>query len=54
MLNDLTLFVDWAISSFKSLWSAIGTWGIVGAFIISYGLLRKLMLILKKLWKGGL
>lgn len=54
MLNDLTLFVDWAIQSFKSLWLAIGTWGVIGAFIIGFPILRKLSNILKQLWKGGI
>lgn len=54
MLDDLLLFVDWAVTSFKSLWYAMGTWGIIGGFIISYGILRKAALILKKLWKGGI
>lgn len=54
MLNDLTLFVDWAIQSFKALWTSIGTWGLIGVFIIAMPILRKLAAILKNLWKGGI
>lgn len=54
MIDDLTLFVDWAVNSFRLLWSAIGTWGVIGAFIITYGLIRKFVVLLKKLWKGGI
>lgn len=54
MIDDLVLFVDWSIRVFKSLWTSIGTWGLIGAFIISFGLLRKLVIVLKKLWKGGI
>lgn len=54
MIDDLVLFVDWSIQSFKALWISIGTWGIIGAFIITYGLLRKLVTVLHHLWKGGI
>lgn len=54
MLNDLKLFTTWAINSFSSLWSAIGTWELIGAFIIAMPILRKLAIILKNLWKGGI
>jgi len=54
MLNDIKQFVDWAITSFKSLYSAIGTWGIIGAFIITRSLVFKVSQVLKTLWKGGI
>lgn len=54
MFDNLTLFVDWAITSFKSLWTAIGSWGLIGAFIITNGLLRKIVTFFQKLWKGGI
>lgn len=54
MLSDLTAFGDWLVQTFVVLWSAIGTWGIIGGFIISYGLIRKIVLLLKTLWKGGM
>lgn len=54
MLSDLSSFVDWAIGSLILLWSAIGTWGVIGAFIIAMPVLRKLASILKNLWKGGI
>lgn len=54
MIDDLIAFGDWSVKSFVSLWTAIGTWGIIGGFIISYGLLRKIVLLLKNLWKGGI
>lgn len=54
MLSDLVIFGDWLVETFVSLWEAIGTWGIIGGFIISIGILRKVVLILKKLWKGGI
>ncbi len=54
MISDLVKFGDWAVNTFVSLWSAIGTWGIIGGFIISYGILRKVVSLLKKLWKGGI
>lgn len=54
MLNDLNMFVNWAVGCFALLWSAIGTWGVIGAFIIAMPILRKLASILKQLWKGGI
>jgi len=54
MTNDLASFGDWAVKTFVSLWKAIGTWGILGAFIISYRILRKIVSLLKNLWKGGI
>lgn len=53
MLSDLALFGDWLVKTFVALWNAIGTWGIIGGFIISCGLIRKIVLLLKTLWKGG-
>lgn len=54
MFDDFNLFVKFAISSFKMLWDAFGTWGIIGAFILGNMFLRKLFILLKNLWKGGL
>lgn len=54
MFADFQLFVNFAISSFKLLWNAMGTWGIIGAFIIGNLFLRKLVILLKNLWKGGI
>lgn len=54
MLSDLVAFGDWAVKSFVSMWNEIGTWGIIGGFIISAGLFRKVVLLLKNLWKGGI
>lgn len=54
MFDDFTAFVNFAVSSFKLLWNAFGTWGIIGAFIIGNAFLRKLAIFLKNLWKGGL
>lgn len=54
MLNDLIVFGDWLVETFVALWKAIGTWGIIGGFIICAGLFRKIVYLLKKLWKGGL
>lgn len=54
MFADFQLFVDFAISSFKLFWNAFGTWGIIGAFIIGNLFLKKLVILLKYLWKGGL
>ena len=54
MKNNSILFVEWSIQSVKALGTSIGTWGFIGAFIITYGLLRKLVAVLHRLWKGGL
>lgn len=54
MLSDLNTFVNWAVGSLGLLWSALGTWGVIGAFIIAMPILRKLASILKNLWKGGI
>lgn len=54
MLSDLKTFVNWAIGCLTLLWTSIGTWGVIGAFIIAMPILRKLALTLKNLWKGGL
>lgn len=54
MLSDLVAFGDWLVQCFITLWNAIGTWGIIGGFIICAGLLRKIVLLLKNLWKGGI
>lgn len=54
MLSDLNTFVNWAVGCLGLLWSALGTWGVIGAFIIAMPILRKLASILKKLWKGGI
>ena len=54
MFGDFNLFVSFAVSAFKMLWNAFGTWGIIGAFIIGNVFLRKLVIFLKTLWKGGL
>lgn len=54
MLSDLVAFGDWSVKSFVAMWEAIGTWGIIGGFIISIGILRKVVSILKNLWKGGI
>lgn len=54
MLSDLVAFGDWAVKSFVSMWIEIGTWGILGGFIICIGILRKIVVLLKKLWKGGI
>lgn len=54
MLSDLNTFVNWAVGCLGLLWSALGTWGVIGAFIIAMPILRKLASILKQLWKGGI
>lgn len=54
MFDDFRVFVDFAISSFRLLWNAFGLWGIIGAFIVGNLFLRKLVILLKHLWKGGL
>lgn len=54
MLSDLNTFVNWAVGCLSLLWSSIGTWGVIGAFIIAMPILRKLASILKQLWKGGI
>lgn len=54
MISDLVAFGDWAVETFISMWQAIGTWGIIGGFIIGFGILRKIVALLKKLWKGGI
>lgn len=54
MFDDLTTIVDALISWFKMMWQAFGTWGILGAFIIGIPILRKVCMLLKSLWKGGL
>lgn len=54
MFADFNDFVSFAISSFKLLWNAFGSWGIIGAFIIGNLFLKKLVILLKRLWKGGL
>lgn len=53
-MDDILLFVNWCVRSFKSLWSAMGNWGYIGAFIIFSPLLYKLVQVLKNVWKGGL
>lgn len=54
MTSDLLTFGDWIVDTFVALWTALGTWGIIGGFIICYGLLRKIVVLLKNLWKGGI
>lgn len=54
MTSDLTQFADWAVKTFIFMWQSIGTWGIIGGFIICIGILRKIVVLLKKLWKGGI
>lgn len=54
MFDDFNAFVNFAVSSFKLFWNAFGTWGIIGAFIIGNLFLRKLVMLLRRLWKGGL
>lgn len=54
MLDDFNTFIRYVVLWFKALYVGIGSWGIIGAFIICYGLLRKLIVLLKKLWKGGI
>lgn len=54
MIDDLVAFGDWSVKAFVAMWNAIGTWGIIGGFIICYGLIRKIVLLLKSLWKGGI
>lgn len=54
MFDDFNTFVSTMVSWFKLLWNAFGTWGIIGAFIIGNAFLRKLVIFLKHLWKGGL
>lgn len=54
MISDLVLFGDWCIQTFYLMWTHIGTWGIIGAFIICAGIFRKIVVLLKNLWKGGI
>jgi len=54
VLSDLNAFVNWAVGCLGLLWSALGSWGVIGAFIIAMPILRKLASILKNLWKGGI
>lgn len=53
MISDLVQFGDWAVKTFIAFWTALGSWGIIGGFIICYGILRKIVALLKSLWKGG-
>ncbi|MCM1191049.1 MAG: hypothetical protein NC123_04385 [Butyrivibrio sp.] len=53
MISDLSIFGDWLIDTFVSLWKEIGTWGVIGGFIICAGIFSKVAVLLKKLWKGG-
>lgn len=52
-VDDFNSFISWCVDSFLELWQAFGTWGVIGAFIILMPLLRKLVQLLKNLWKGG-
>ena len=52
--SDILLFVSTLIIWFQKLWSAFGTWGLVGAFIIGMPIVRKISVLLKNLFKGGL
>ena len=42
--------VDW----FEMILREIGTWGVLGAFIIGMPILKKVCILLKNLWKGGM
>ena len=54
MFDDFNTFVSTMITWFRVFWNALGTWGIIGAFILGNAFLRKLVIFLKRLWKGGL
>lgn len=54
MYDDLYLISNTLLDWLLMIWQAIGTWGLIGAFIIGFPVLRKIVIILKNLWKGGL
>lgn len=47
-MADLTLIVQFMVNSFKSLWTAIGTWGVIGLGIIAPFVLKKIASLLKQ------
>lgn len=54
MQDDMKLIATHMVNWLSQLWQGIGGWGMIGAFIIGVPILRKIVLIMKNLWKGGL
>lgn len=48
-MADLTLIAQFMVDSFKSLWTAIGTWGVIGLGIIAPFVLKKIASLLKQI-----
>lgn len=47
-MADLTLIAQFMVDCFNSLWSAIGTWGVIGLGIIAPFVLKKIASLLKQ------
>lgn len=54
MFDDFLILMNTMVGWFMMIWNAVGTWGVLGAFIIGMPILRKICILLKNLWKGGI
>ena len=50
-MENITLVSQFMVNSFKALWAAIGTWGVIGVGIIAPAVLYKISQILKKIFR---
>lgn len=50
-MDDLLLIGEFFADSFVSLWSAIGTWGVIGVGIIAPTVLYKIGNLVKKIFQ---
>lgn len=50
-MENITLIAQFMVNSFKAIWTAIGTWGVIGFGIIAPAVLYKISQILKKVFR---
>ncbi len=51
-MNEISLVGEWLAESFLELWTAIGTWGVIGIGIIAPAVIYKVVSIFKRILKN--
>ena len=51
-MNEISLVGEWLAESFLELWTAIGTWGVIGIGIIAPAVIYKVVSIFRRILKN--
>lgn len=51
-MTEISMVGEWLADSFLQLWTAIGTWGVIGVGIIAPAVIYKVVSIFKRILKN--